>query len=57
MTTQEVWTSYANDLKRFIISKVKVSAIADDVLQDTFLKIHTNLHTLKDLLMIFLKFM
>ena len=49
MTTQEVWTSYASDLKRFIISKVKNSAMADDVLQDTFLKIHTNLHTLKDL--------
>ena len=49
MTTQQVWTKYATDLKRFIFSKVKDEAIADDILQDSFLKIHTKLHTLKDL--------
>ena len=49
MTTQQVWTKYADDLKRFIFSKVKDEAIADDILQDSFLKIHTKLHTLKDL--------
>lgn len=49
MTTQEVWDSYAEDLKRFILSKVKDQTITDDVLQDTFIKIHTKLHTLKDI--------
>ena len=49
MTTQQVWTKYSEDLKRFIISKVKNTAIADDILQDTFIKIHTKLHTLKDI--------
>ncbi|QMU63679.1 MAG: sigma-70 family RNA polymerase sigma factor [Flavobacteriaceae bacterium] len=49
MTTQEVWTTYANDIKYFIISKVKDKAIADDIVQDTFLKIHTKLHTLKNI--------
>jgi len=49
MTTKQVWTSYSEDLKRFIISKVKETAIADDILQDTFIKIHTKLHTLKDI--------
>ena len=49
MTTQQVWTSYSEDLKRFIISKVKDIAIADDILQDTFIKIHTKLHTLRDI--------
>jgi RNA polymerase sigma-70 factor (ECF subfamily) len=49
MTTQEVWTHYSNDLKYFILSKVKDEAIADDLIQDTFLKIHTKLHTLRDL--------
>ena len=49
MTTQQVWASYSEDLKRFIISKVKETAIADDILQDTFIKIHTKLHTLKDI--------
>ena len=48
MTTNQVWTSYSEDLKRFIISKVKDVTIADDILQDTFIKIHTKLHTLKD---------
>lgn len=49
MTTQEVWTKYSNDIKYFILSKVKDEAITDDILQDTFLKIHTKLHTLRDL--------
>ena len=48
MTTHQVWTSYSEDLKRFVISKVKNAAIADDILQDTFIKIHTKLHTLND---------
>jgi len=49
MTTKQVWTSYSEDLKRFIISKVKDTTIAEDILQDTFIKIHTKLHTLKDI--------
>ena len=49
MTTKQVWTTYSDDLKRFIISKVKDTAITDDILQDTFIKIHTKLHTLKDI--------
>ncbi|EAQ42238.1 sigma-70 family RNA polymerase sigma factor [Polaribacter sp. MED152] len=49
MTTKQVWTSYSRDLKRFIISKVKDKTVADDILQDTFIKIHTKLHTLKDI--------
>lgn len=49
MTTQQVWTSYSKDLQYFIISKVKDTTIADDILQDTFIKIHTKLHTLKDI--------
>ena len=49
MTTQEVWTQYSNEIKYFILSKVKDGAIADDIVQETFLKIHTKLHTLRDL--------
>ena len=49
MTTKQVWTSYSEDLQRFIISKVKNNTVADDILQDTFIKIHTKLHTLKDI--------
>ena len=49
MTTQQVWTQYSLDLKQFIISKVKDVNIADDILQDTFIKIYNNLHNLKDI--------
>jgi RNA polymerase sigma-70 factor (ECF subfamily) len=49
MTTKQIWTSYSEDLKRFIISKVKDLTITQDILQDTFIKIHTKLHTLKDI--------
>jgi len=48
MTTQQVWTTYSDDVKHFIMSKVKSTSATDDVLQDTFIKIHTKLDTLKD---------
>ncbi|QTE23778.1 sigma-70 family RNA polymerase sigma factor [Polaribacter cellanae] len=48
MTTHKVWNTYHLDIQKFIISKVKNNTIADDLLQDTFLKIHTKLHTLKE---------
>ena len=49
ITTNEVWKQYADDIKKYIESKVHDEAIADDILQNTFIKIHTKLHTLKDL--------
>ncbi|WP_299669381.1 sigma-70 family RNA polymerase sigma factor [uncultured Polaribacter sp.] len=48
MTTNQIWDLYSKDLKTFIISKVKNPTIADDILQDTFIKIHTKMHTLKE---------
>lgn len=48
MKTKKVWDLYANDVKHFILSKVKDAAVADDLLQETFIKIHTKLDTLKD---------
>lgn len=48
MTTNQVWQQYAEDIKHYIFSKVKDSNIADDLLQETFLKIHIKLYTLKD---------
>ena len=48
MTTNKVWSLYADDIRKFIFSKVKNSANTEDVLQETFLKIHTKLHTLND---------
>lgn len=48
MTISEIWKSYNRDLHLFIISKVKDLTIADDLLQETFIKIHTKLNTLQD---------
>lgn len=48
MTTQEIWKLYADDVKHFILSKVKNSSITDDLVQETFIKVHTKLSTLKD---------
>ncbi|SDS05609.1 sigma-70 family RNA polymerase sigma factor [Winogradskyella sediminis] len=48
MTTTEVWRMYADDVKYFILSKVKHIDITEDILQETFIKVHTKLHTLKD---------
>ncbi|WP_323788590.1 sigma-70 family RNA polymerase sigma factor [Psychroserpens sp.] len=47
-TTKDIWTLYADDIKYFILSKVKDTVIADDLLQETFIKAHTKLSTLKD---------
>ena len=48
MKTKKVWDLYANDVKHFILTKVKDEALADDLLQETFIKVHTKLDTLKD---------
>jgi len=48
MTTQYIWNLYADDVKHFILSKVQDDFVADDLLQDTFIKIHTKKDSLKD---------
>ena len=48
MKTKKVWDLYATDIKHFILSKVKDDAVADDLLQETFIKVHVKLDTLKD---------
>lgn len=48
MNTKQLYNLYAEDLKQFIMDKVKDGMVADDLIQETFIKIHTKLHTLKD---------
>lgn len=48
MNTKQVWETYHQDIRRFILSKVKNEQIADDILQDTFIKIHTRLDSIND---------
>ena len=46
MTTQHIWETYHQDVKQFILSKIKDEDIANDLLQETFIKIHTKIDTL-----------
>lgn len=43
-----LWNQFNSDLKSFIFSRVKNVADADDILQTAYLKIHDNIHNLKD---------
>jgi RNA polymerase sigma-70 factor, ECF subfamily len=45
---QEIWTDLYLELKKFISGKVKDIDATEDILQDVFLKIQLNIHTLTD---------
>ncbi|MBJ7879397.1 sigma-70 family RNA polymerase sigma factor [Gelidibacter salicanalis] len=48
MKTKAVWNLYSEDIKHFILGKVKDDVATDDLLQETFLKVHVKLDTLHD---------
>ncbi|MEL6534420.1 MAG: sigma-70 family RNA polymerase sigma factor [Bacteroidota bacterium] len=48
MKTQDVWRTYGQELYFFILKRVKDQHVAEDVLQNCFLKIHKNLQQLAD---------
>ncbi|AJW62918.1 ECF RNA polymerase sigma factor SigW [Elizabethkingia miricola] len=45
---EQIWTDLHQELEKFIFSKVKDIEITKDILQDVFVKIITNLKSLKD---------
>ena len=45
---EELWLQLGNKLRAFILSKVHDETIADDILQEVFLKMHLNIDTLND---------
>jgi RNA polymerase sigma-70 factor (ECF subfamily) len=45
---QNIWKDLHQELQKFIFSKVKNKEVSEDILQDVFLKIQMNVHTLKD---------
>jgi len=45
---QIIWKDLCQELSAFINSKVKDEDISKDILQETFLKAHINIHKLKD---------
>lgn len=46
--TETLYQQFHQELEYFILSRVKDQALAKDILQDVFIKIHLNLHTIKD---------
>lgn len=48
MTTQVIWSNFADKLLGFIKARVNSTENAEDILQDVFIKIHQGSHQLDD---------
>ena len=48
MNTEAIWETYHDRLHGFIQKRVGNAAVADDILQDVFVRIHSRLEMLKD---------
>lgn len=46
--TEKIWEQFYNILKRFVLKQVLHEDVAEDILQDVFIKIHSHINTLKD---------
>lgn len=46
--TTEIWKAFNKELLGFIKARVNNAENAEDILQDVFIKIHKNIHKLKD---------
>src|SRR5690606_5520529 len=47
-TTDAIWSHLSLDLWRFIRRRVPNDHVADDLLQETFMRVHRNIGTLQD---------
>jgi RNA polymerase sigma-70 factor, ECF subfamily len=47
-TTAAIWTHLSSDLRRFIRHRVSDDHVADDLLQETFVRVHRNIGTLQE---------
>jgi len=47
-STAAIWTDLSSDLRRFIFRRVSDDHVADDLLQETFVRIHRNIGTLRE---------
>ncbi|QDU40840.1 ECF RNA polymerase sigma factor SigE [Maioricimonas rarisocia] len=46
--TEKIWSQLSDDLRRFIRRRVTAEDVADDLLQETFLRIHRNVGKLRE---------
>ena len=47
-TTDAIWTQLSSDLRQFIRRRVSEDHAADDLLQETFMRVHRNIGTLQE---------
>ena len=45
---ESIWNEYHNKLYRFIQGRVSDASIADDILQEVIIRVHSRINTLKD---------
>jgi RNA polymerase sigma-70 factor (ECF subfamily) len=48
ITFNEIWLKFSHPVKDFIRNQTHHADVTDDILQEVFIKIHQNLHLLKD---------
>src|SRR5687768_16186858 len=47
-STEGIWAHLSSDLRRFIRRRVSDDHVADDLLQETFMRVHRNIGTLQE---------
>jgi len=45
---EDIWKLFSTDLKRFVANRVSNPGDVDDIFQEVFIKIHSNIDSLKD---------
>ena len=48
MTTEQIWELLGEKLRSFLLQRVSDEQVADDLLQETFMRIHKRLDSLDD---------
>jgi len=48
VTTERAWDTFHTQIEHFILKHTRDETIAEDILQETFLKMHAHIDTLKD---------
>lgn len=46
--SENIWNEYKTELKRFVLSKIKDKDDVNDILQNVFIKLHSNLDSIND---------
>ena len=46
--TESIWRACSDQLRVYIVKRMPEASLADDILQEVFIKIHENIHSIKD---------